>query len=146
MAQEASPGTTSLPANLTQLKRFFRTWENLLLHPADFFKVTVTDKKANCWPALGFLSSALLVASISASIIGLCLMWLIDPGQPMDLKALLIPSVHSDLITIVIGLGIESFLFYAILHGWLDRDWPRTTIGGAHWPSDRSRTHAAATT
>jgi hypothetical protein len=109
----------SFPTSFAQLRKYLDTWKKLILHPRDFFKGTLQNKRRDHWPAIGFLFSAVLAADYAGSILDFLYLWFLDPAQPMDPKALLVTSVETTVPVLTICIGIESLLFYAILHNWL---------------------------
>jgi hypothetical protein len=104
-------------------KRFLRTWEQLYLHPSDFFRSTLEVKRLSFWPALGFLSAAYAVAGYISAALYLLFLWSLDPAQPMDARALFLDPLRQPLYLVSISLGFETLLFYAVLRNWYQHAW-----------------------
>jgi hypothetical protein len=109
------------------IRRFVDTWRMLLLHPGDFVKQTADDKRVSYLPALAFLTSTLLVVQYLFAVLALVIFYVYDPGQPTDLRSLFIPT-NFIALPCILSVGIETFLFYALIHNWLGHKWAvRTT-------------------
>src|ERR1700688_625341 len=105
------------PRVINSFIKYLKTWKILLLHPAQFLKITARNKREHYWAAIPFLAPTLLVTTFIEGGFSYFCFWIIDPSQPFDAKALFKPS-DLGTIPILITLGIETFLLYAILHNW----------------------------